>query len=181
MIHILSAFYALIFLFGIIGAGRGWAKELLVIFSMLVALALIAIFEHVIPITNELLVPGSMVQFWFRTLVLIILVVFGYQTPKISRFAPASGRKDTIQETMLGFVMGMFNGFMIIGSLWYFMHYTNYPFESFAIAPNGNTEIGQTALDIANKYLPPSMMIFQHPWVYVAVIFSFVFVLVVFL
>jgi hypothetical protein len=180
MIHLLSAFYALILLFGIIGAGRGWAKELLVIFSMLVALALIATFEHVIPITSDLLAEGTLVQFWFRSLVLIILVIFGYQTPKITRFAAAAGRKDTIQESMLGFFMGMFNGFIIVGSLWYFMSIANYPFQSFAVPPDPNTDMGQAALSVV-KYLPPSILIFQHPWVYVAVIFSFVFVLVVFL
>jgi hypothetical protein len=180
MIHLLSAFYALIILFGIIGAGRGWAKELLVIFSMLVALALIATFEHVLPITSDLLVEGSSIQFWFRTLVLIILVIFGYQTPKITRFAAAAGRKDTIQESMLGFFMGMLNGYMIIGSLWYFMSVPNYPFPNFMIPPDANSDMGQAALNVI-KFLPPNILIFQHPWVYVAVIFSFVFVLVVFL
>ncbi|MFZ6027100.1 MAG: hypothetical protein ACOYYS_05225 [Chloroflexota bacterium] len=180
MLHLISTFYALVILFGIIGSGRGWAKELLVIFSVLVALALVGTFEHVLPITSELLVEGSMVQYWFRTLVLIILVIFGYQTPKITRFAAAAGRKDTIQESMLGFFMGMLNGYMIIGSLWYFMNIANYPFPNFITPPSADTNMGQAALNMIN-YLPPNIVIFQHPFVYVAVIFSFVFVLVVFL
>ena len=38
MISILSAFWMFVILFGLIGAMRGWAKELLVVFSVVLAL-----------------------------------------------------------------------------------------------------------------------------------------------
>ena len=45
MISILSAFWMFVILFGLIGAMRGWAKELLVIFSIVLALFLIYVLE----------------------------------------------------------------------------------------------------------------------------------------
>ena len=122
----------------------------------------------------------ALILLYFWKLVLIILVIFGYQTPKLTRFAAAAGRRENIQETLLGFFMGMLNGYMIIGSLWYFISIAGYPFKNFIVPPDPNTDMGMAALNII-KYLPPNVMVFQYPWVYVAVIFSFVFVLVVFL
>jgi len=180
MIFIQAAFYSLIALFGLIGSQRGWAKEMMVIFSTLVSLAVIATFENLLPITRTMIVDGSTTQYWFRTLVTIALVIFGYQTPKIARFAAAASRRDTIQETLLGLFMGLVNGFMIIGSLWFYMHHANYPFPNFMTAPDPTTTMGANALNLI-RFLPPNLPIFQDPLIYVVVIFSFVFVLVVFL
>ena len=49
MISILSAFWLFVIIFGLIGAMRGWAKELLVIFSVVLALFLIYVLESFTP------------------------------------------------------------------------------------------------------------------------------------
>ena len=49
MISILSAFWMFVILFGLIGAMRGWAKELLVVFSVVLAFFLIYVLESYTP------------------------------------------------------------------------------------------------------------------------------------
>jgi len=180
MASLLVVFYLMLVIFMVIGSGRGWAKEMLVIFGVLVALALISVFEKLIPFTSGLIVEGSLVQFWFRTLIMFALVIFGYQSPKISKFAAATAKRDQIQETMLGMFMGLITGYMVVGSFWSFMDHAQYPFQPFITSPANDPNLGVTAMNLI-KWLPPVMPLTQHPWIYVIVIFAFVFVLVVFL
>ena len=114
MISILFAFWMFVVLFGLIGAMRGWAKELLVIFSVVLALFLIYVlesftqfmvpFEEVLgqvenlsPENTELLIPclspvqdELKIQFWSRASIVAILAFFGYQTPRLAVVAGKS-------------------------------------------------------------------------------------------
>ena len=83
-----AVFWMYVILFAIIGGMRGWAKEILVSFSVILALAFTALLERYVPFISQILVPEqSSVLFWLRTSILIILVFFGYQTPNIQRFS----------------------------------------------------------------------------------------------
>ena len=64
MISILVVFYLFIFLFAVMGAMRGWAKELLVIFSVILALAFIAMLETLIPVVGPFVTSNPNFQFW---------------------------------------------------------------------------------------------------------------------
>ena len=180
MASLMFVFYILVVISGIVGGGRGWAKELLVTFAILVGLALISAFESWIPFTSAFIKVGSEVQFWFRTLIIFAMAVFGYESPRMSKFAPASGKRDQIQETLLGVVLGMINGYLIAGSLWGFMHQANYPLQPYIISPENDPSLGLAASEMV-RWLPTETFIGQAPGVYIIVILSIVFVLVVFL
>ncbi len=216
MISLTVMFYLFIFIFAIIGGMRGWAKELLVSFSVVLALCIIVMLMEFAPKfvkpfheldteygyvyssedgeVEEVTPPDQLVafdslrdddersafttQFWFRVFVVSLLVFFGYQTPSISRIA-ATARKEKIQDFLLGLVLGAFNGYLIVGTLWFYMHSAHYPFAPYIISPTDADPLLDAATRLI-KILPP-VWLGVSPWVYAAVVLAFVFVLVVFI
>jgi hypothetical protein len=179
MISILVVFYLFVFLFAVIGAMRGWAKELLVIFSVILALAFIAMLETLIPVVGPFVTSNPTIQFWLRITIVVVMVFFGYQTPKLGRFSKAAERRDRIQDVMLGFIMGAISGYFIVGTLWSFVDSAGYPFGDWLIPPTPQQPLGEAALNIV-RYLPP-VWLGKPPIIYIAVVLAFIFVIVVFI
>jgi uncharacterized membrane protein required for colicin V production len=184
MVSLMVVFYMFVVLFAIIGAMRGWAQELLVSFSMILAFFLIIVIETVIlkRFADGVIVDGSIQQFWLRIVIVIVLAFFGYQTPRITRFA-AAVKKDRISDTLLGFFLGAINGYLVAGTLWFYMAQAGYPFKYF-IDPNILSGIelnppAQVAIEFVSK-LPPAWL-GTEPGIYIAVGLAFLFVLVVFI
>lgn len=175
MISINFTFWMLVVLFGMIGMMRGWAKELLVSFSVILALAFSRLLERYVPVIKDM-PPDQAPLFWIRLILIITLVFFGYQTVGLPRFAGKLNR-EKLQDSLLGFVLGALNGFLIFGSIWSFMDQAKYPF-SYITAPDGATEMGKAALNLLPT-LAPSLL--GEPAVYFAVMLCFIFVLVVFI
>jgi hypothetical protein len=180
MVSLLVVFYIFIGLFAIIGAMRGWVKELLVIFSVILALAFITILENLIPFTKDMIVEGSTGQFWLRAAIVASLAFFGYQSPKITRLSEAVGRRDKIQDFILGLLFGVVSGYMIVGTLWSYMNAAGYPFKPYMTAPANDPTLGKAAEALLG-WLPPAIVLGQQPWIYIVVVFSFIFVIVVFI
>lgn len=186
MVSLLVVFYMFVILFAIIGAMRGWAQELLVTFSVILAFFLINILENIVltRFGGGVVVDKSPLQFWLRVAIVGVLVFFGYQTPKISRFASAA-RKDRISDSFLGFFLGGINGYLFAGTLWFYMDYAGYPFKYF-MDPHVFLETSidlnppaQAVIDFVSR-LPPAWL-GSEPGIYLAVGLAFLFVLVVFI
>jgi uncharacterized membrane protein required for colicin V production len=180
MISLNVMLFIFMILFALVGAMRGWAKELLVSFSIILALFTITILESYVPFFKNIVEdaqPESL--FWVRTLILVALVFFGYQTPKIPKLAE-SGRfvRNFLQDGLLGGFLGAFNGYLIFGTIWYYLHTAQYPF-TFVLPPDAATITGQAALRWINS-LPPEWLM-ATPAIYFAVVICFVFVIVVFI
>jgi hypothetical protein len=200
MISILSAFWLFVILFGLIGAMRGWAKELLVIFSIVLALFLIYVLEsftpYLIPFEEVLAavenyVPGMSfgslplpvqdelrIQFWSRAVIVMILAFFGYQTPRLAVIRDKA-RRERIQDVLLGVVLGFGSGFFIMGSLWWYMAAAQYPFSPQILPPQPGTPLGDAAINILS-YFPP-VFASNQIGLFFAVVVAFMFVLVVFI
>jgi uncharacterized membrane protein required for colicin V production len=180
MISIHVMLWIFIVLFAVIGTMRGWAKELLVTFSVVLALFSLTVFENYVPFFKSIIktsTPASV--FWIHTAILSALVFFGYQTPKLQRLAE-SGRfvRNFLQDSLLGGFLGGVNGFLIFGTIWFYLNKAAYPFP-FVTAPNPATTNGLAALHWIN-YLPPAWLS-STPAIYFAVAICFIFVLVVFI
>ena len=179
MISISVIFWMLVILFALIGGMRGWARELLVTFAVILAIFIMTVLEKFVPFIRDVL-PKSSPQslFWLRTLVLLALVFFGYQTPNLPRLAQ-SGRfaRERLQDILLGFFLGAINGFLVWGTLWFYMDAAKYPF-GLVSPPDPNTPIGQAALRLI-PFLAPSWL--NDTAIYFAVAVAFVFVMVVFI
>lgn len=177
-LHVILLIFVI--LFGIIGSMRGWGKEVLVTFSIILAMFTLVVLESFVPFFKEIVKTSSPATvFWIRSGIVAGLVFFGYETPKIPRLAD-TGKfiRNLLQDTLLGGFVGMINGFLIIGSIWYFLHMAGYPF-GFVTAPDPATANGLASLNLV-QFLPPSWLM-TTPTIYVAVAVCFVIVLVVFI
>lgn len=172
MVNLIYIFWMYVILFAVIGAMRGWAKELLVSFSVILALALNHLMERYIRIFQSI-DPTSL--FWIRTWITIALVYFGYQTVGVEKLA-GKARKEKLQDALFGAVMGAINGYLVVGTVWSYLHDASYPFPGIFYPP---TEA--ISLEIARMmaWMPPHA--FGEPGIYFAVMIAFVFVIVVFI
>lgn len=176
MVSLTFVFWMYVVLFSVIGAMRGWAKELLVSFSVILALTFVTLLERYVPFVQNLRQADTTALFWLRSIILGLLVFFGYQSPNIARFAPKMTR-EKLQDILLGIFLGCINGYLVMGTLWYYLHDAGYPFPAIT-APVEGTPAGSAALNLI-RYMPPRLL--GVPAIYFAVVLAFVFVLVVFI
>jgi hypothetical protein len=180
MISIHVMLWIFIVLFAIVGAIRGWAKELLVTFAVILALFSISILESFVPFFKTIIQTSSdAAVFWIHTGIVAGLVFFGYQTPRLQRLVE-SGRfiRSFLLDTTVGGLLGALNGYLIFGTIWYYLNTAGYPF-TYVTAPDPITLNGVAAINWI-EYLPPSWLM-GNPAIYVAVAICFILVLVVFI
>jgi hypothetical protein len=175
MMSVIAIFWMYVLFFAIIGAMRGWAKELLVAFSVVTSLAVNLLLEKYIPLVRDLDKASSSV-FWIRTIILIALVYFGYQTVSISRFASKAAR-ERLQDALFGAVLGGLNGYLVAGTILFYNHVANYPYRDI-ISPATDPVIIQ-AIDTMMRYMPPRFL--GEPGIYFAVIIILIFIIVVYI
>jgi hypothetical protein len=185
MLSLNFAFWMFIIFFSMSGAMRGWAKELLVTFSVVLAIFIVTIVERFVPIvtnfTADLSAPGKPVDFWVRSALIILFTFFGYQTPRFPRLSNGKLAREKVQDTVLGILVGGVNGYMVVGSLWFYLHQIGYRINDslaqYIFAPNPATEIGIKALEMV-AVLPPALLV--APWIYFVIALAFAFVVIVF-
>ncbi|HLE90787.1 MAG TPA: CvpA family protein [Anaerolineales bacterium] len=176
MMSIVYIFWMYVILFAVVGGMRGWAKELLVAFSVILALALNHVIRRYIPLAVAL-PEADVTLFWVRTLILVVLVFFGYQTViSIQRLAARAAR-ERLQDSLFGVILGAFNGYLIAGTILYYLHVANYPFEKIMSGPQDPTLL--QAVNQMMLYMPPQLL--GEPGIYFAIILAFIFVLVVYI
>lgn len=184
MVTIGFVFWLFVVLGAISGTLRGWAKELLVSFSVILAIFIITVLEAYIGFIKDFYESGGpSAIFWTRFIIILLLSFFGFQTPNIKLLAKGAVR-DKLQDSLLGFVLGAVNGYLIIGSIWAYMHDAGYPF-SFVLSPDDpqvqsmmNPAALETTLQLI-KYLPPVWL--TAPGIYFAVAVAFTFIVIVFI
>jgi hypothetical protein len=187
MIPLNTVFWGLVFLFGMIGALRGWAKEILVSSSVFLAMFTQQVFgQYILGPTNpylpmlldasaEVISPDtySTTQFYVCTTLLLLLTFFGYAGPTLVGRVGGKVAREQLQDALLGFFLGLLNGFLVIGTLWFYLEKSDYALGGIT-PPVENT----AAWIIAQSYLVPVWL--TIPALYVAIAFAFVFVIIVF-
>lgn len=175
MMSIVSFFWLCVALFAMVGWMRGWAKELLVTFSAILALGLNAMLRRYVPFV-ESLPQNDVTLFWIQTIIMLVLVYFGYQTVSISRLTTRAAR-EKVQDALFGGILGAFNGYLIAGSILYWMEVAEYPFPKFITAPTDPAVV--TTVNQMMMYMPPQLL--GEPGIYFAIVLAFIFVLVVYI
>lgn len=175
MIAMVTVFMFFLIVFGCIGAARGWAKELLIVISVILGLAAISLVEDLLGFKNTLFRENTMLQYWFRSAIILLMVFFGYKSPSLPRLQQATEKRGMIQENLLGFVFGILSGFFVIGTLWSFASQANYPhFAKFITAvPAELSDITSRVMNL----LPP-VWLAQPTTIFIFVVISFVFAIV---
>jgi hypothetical protein len=165
-----------VILFAVIGAMRGWAKELLVAFSVILSLSLNHVLRKYIPLARDLAETDPSL-FWVRTIILVVLVYFGYQTVVSIPHLASRAARERLQDTLFGAFLGGINGYLIAGSILYYVHIADYAFQKVIIKPT-DPELLQAVNQIM-LYMPPQLL--GEPGIYFAIILAFVFVIVVYI
>ena len=141
MIQLTTLMWWMAVFFGIIGFLRGWKKELVATAGIVLALFAVFQFDGILRGTFFLSLPPSQV-FLVQTAFLMGVVFFVYQAKDIGG---AHIRKENDwQAGLLGAVMGALNGYLVAGSLWYFLDINEYPFEQLVVAPAAGTASAQS-------------------------------------
>lgn len=177
MMSIVYVLWMYVFLFAVIGWMRGWAKELMVSFSVVTALAVNFLLERYIPVMQSI-PKESGGLFWIRSLILLGLVYFGYQTVISVQRLAAKANRERLADSLFGAVMGGFNGYLVAGTLLYYIHSANYPFPNVISAPTAGTPLAESVA-LMMQYMPPRWL--GEPTIYFAVIIIMIFIIVVYI
>ena len=176
MVSLDGVFWMFVILFGVIGAFRGWAKEILALAAMILGLFIQTILEAYAPgVRNLLSTEGGMApltQFLIKGGLFAALAFFGYQTPNLPGVARPKFARERLQDWLLGGIIGMVNGYLLIGTLWFYMHQTGYPFEPRISAPTDPAVLNYL------RYMPPVTL--GGPRIFFAIALAFAFVIMVF-
>lgn len=180
MVSLVVVFWMYVILFAIIGAMRGWARELLVSFALILGLFIISVLERFVPFIRDTLVNSPAMLFWLRAFIVIALVFFGYQTPNIPRLAAGNRfARERLQDILLGIFLGALNGYLIVGTIWFYLDASAYPFPNLISAPDPGSTV-ELATQRMMALMPPDLLGGSSA-IYFAVALAFAFVLVVFI
>jgi uncharacterized membrane protein required for colicin V production len=179
MISLQVIFWIFVIIFAVIGAVRGWAREVLVIFSSVLGIFIIFLLENFADFAHKSeLFTNPTSHFWLQSVLFVGLVFFGYQVPNLPALAGhVRFFTGSIVDNLAGLLLGAINGYFIFGTLWFFMDAAGYPF-SIISAPEAGTKIGDAAINLL-AYLPPHWLV--SPAIYFSAALALALVLVVFL
>ncbi|HAE85786.1 MAG TPA: hypothetical protein DCG78_04670 [Anaerolineaceae bacterium] len=166
MITLDAFFYIMVALFAIIGALRGFKKELLV-----TAAGVMAVFtmEIVVPMLIKDLTATQL--FWISIGVMGVFAILAYQTPSIHRFVEIGLFERKVSHSMLlGGLVGAINGYLYLSTVFHYMAQANYPVAQI-IPPDLATQAGQAVAQILSYAVPVHL---QGTYVYVGIVLAFI-------
>ncbi len=174
MVQLATILWTLIVLFAIVGAMRGWTRELISVAGIILALFATWQFDAILiqPLTRGA-TPEQI--FFLYTGILVVITFFAYQTPTnlISRRQQAAlDQRQGLQERLLGFVLGGVNGYLIFGTIWYYLDRTGYPFAPFIFAPSPDSASAAMVQSL------PLIFLVQGNLLTILVVVLFLFVLI---
>jgi uncharacterized membrane protein required for colicin V production len=135
MIQLSTILYLAILTFGLIGYLRGFDKELVSMAGIVLALFILIQFNGFFTSLTSGAGNPLRTLFYLQSVILLVVTFYAYQTPP-ERLANLSfggrrrGTRDIIQTRLLGVLAGGFNGYLVFGSLWWFLASKNYPLAS---------------------------------------------------
>lgn len=145
MIQLSVIVYLFAAFFGYVGWLRGWTKEVISLAG--ITLAIFALWEFrtvIIGVVFNDLPPGQV--FYIQSAIFGIIVFFAYQTRALAERSGRRNNREKLQSKVLGAIVGAINGYLISGTLWFFLDFpfrsgasTNYPLAPNITAPQAGT------------------------------------------
>ena len=192
MISLFAAFLLMVVFFALVGAMRGWSKEVIAMAGLILSLFTINTFGSILVrilggMGGDAPQADIMIQmqrqFWVLGGIHLLIAFFSYQSVALvrNRLAP----REKIQERLLGFIFGAVNGYLIFGTLWSLLEYRlttegwirlpeNFPY---AFSPTIIRPIIESpAQDLLITHLPIPWLI---PWLPLLIVLVFLFVIIV--
>lgn len=140
MIEVSTFMWALAIFFGIIGYLRGWQKEFVITGAVL--LLGFAVFQFDSLIRTVFFGVNHDTLFSFQVIALVLTVFYAYHA-KIQLGTTRRNAAKDMRDNMIGALVGALNGYLIGGTLWYFLDINQYPLEQFFTAPAANSPSAQ--------------------------------------
>jgi uncharacterized membrane protein required for colicin V production len=154
MMPLNTFFWLVVLMFGLIGALRGWVRELLVTLAIISAYFLRWLFLNIIPFVREYLKARSALdQFYIFSALFVAMALFGYAGPVVSSYLAGKARREKIQDLILGFIIGAVNGYLLAGTIWGFLDAAGYGIWGIAAPPEGSA-----AAQLVSHFLPRAWM-----------------------
>jgi hypothetical protein len=151
MMQLSALLWGMAFLFGYIGFSRGWNKEVISLSGIILGLFALFQFDDVIRLTLLQSVPPVQ-SFFIQTALFAIIVMFAYQTRALigadAQRARGEGNREQLQSNLLGAVVGFVNGYLIWGTLWYFMDINGYPLAPYISQPSPGSPSAATVTQL---------------------------------
>jgi uncharacterized membrane protein required for colicin V production len=151
MIQLSTVMWVLAFFFAISGWNRGWNKELIATAGIILGLFALNQFDALLRQQLFGTLPDlerNRTIFFMQSIIFIIIVFFAYQTRALigddARRRDGRDGRDSLQESALGGILGFINGYLIWGSLWYFMDINRYPLQPEIVQPVAGSISAQT-------------------------------------
>lgn len=127
-------------IFAYIGWLRGWTKEIISLAGITLGLFALNEFDTLIRQTLFGELPVEQV-FAIQATIFLVIVFFAYQTNALAARAEQREQRDELQTRALGGLVGFANGYLVAGTLWYFLDIANYPLSPYVVQP----EVGSTS------------------------------------
>jgi uncharacterized membrane protein required for colicin V production len=139
MIQLVGVMWTMATFFAIIGFLRGINKEVISMSGII--LALFGLFQFDQYIRGALQGAGvSNTQiFLVQSAIFIIVVFFAYQTRALGMEGDDGDGRGEIQSNVIGAILGFINGYLIWGTIWYFLDINQYPLDPYVVAPAPNS------------------------------------------
>ena len=198
MISLGTFFWLMVSFFALVGALRGWTKEVIATSGLILSLFFLNYFGAEIlgflsgvgNTTNAAgdILPIERRHFYFLASIHLVITFFSYQGPVIagSRISGRLRVRDSLQDKFMGAIIGALNGYLIIGAIWAFLEYriiersnwqqlspgVQYPFAASVIV---RPEVGSTLASLIENLPLPILA----PYLPILVVAAFIFVIVV--
>jgi hypothetical protein len=185
--------------FALIGTLRGWTKEIIATSGLVLSLFALNQFGFFLisllgAAADASVDPLDMMglrrqQFYILTFVHLMIAFFSYQGPAMAgrRLGDRLRVRDSLQDKVLGALVGAINGYLIIGTLWTFLEFQvgaggyvrlppgeSYPFDAIAVI---RPAVDSTVTSLIDK-LPLPLLAPYLPFL-VVVVFLFVIVVMI--
>lgn len=194
MISLGTVFWLMVGFFALVGVMRGWTKEVVATAGLVLSLFAINQFGYQLltllsdaPISDTFNEDLRRQQFIYLGVLHLAIAFFSYQSPAFAGRTVGERLRvrDSLQDKLLGSIVGGLNGYLIVGTLWALLENVrtadswtrlpanlNYPFGIEVIT----RPTAQMALDALISDLPLPLLSIYLPYLVVIV---FLFVLVV--
>lgn len=184
MISLGTVFWLMVAFFALIGTLRGWTREIIATSGLILSLFALNQFGFFLisllgAAADATTAPVDVMgirrqQFYILTTVHLLIAFFSYQGPALAgrRLGDRLRVRDSLQDKVLGAIVGAVNGYLIIGTLWTFLEYQVtadgyfrlppgefYPFDTISLIRPGLESplislIEKLPLPLLSPYLP---------------------------
>jgi uncharacterized membrane protein required for colicin V production len=142
MINLLLLFIILVIFFAMIGYLRGWQREVITMFGLVGGIAMLQRFAYEIvdllgavppeAATPEQLLDARRGQVFVQVALFAFIGFFSYQivgamAVRMSRGKLGERLRASLERRVIGLVVGIMNGYLLVGTFWGFLEYEPVP------------------------------------------------------